>query len=155
MVFEIKQCNASCLYNKDNNTTISHTIPSLPNPEAAWAKRSLAFSARALSLRKRSSSFNSDTSCFAFSRTFIPWSLLSSKYWKSFKVWIAKIFSLHCWATWNKKHYVSMNMLTNQSTNFKNFLLPGAAFTIMPALTQGRQNDAYMPRSLWAKDDGV
>jgi hypothetical protein len=35
-----------------------------------------------------------------------------------------------------------MNMLTNQPTNFKNFLLPGAEFRIMPALTQGRQNDA-------------
>lgn len=61
---------------------------------------SLAFNARARSFLSRSSDVRRVTSCFAFSRTFIPWSLLSSKYWKSFSVCIAKIFSLHCWATW-------------------------------------------------------
>ena len=75
------------------------TTVSLPMPAADWANRSLAFKALTLSLRNRSSSLSKATKDFAFSLTLIPWSLLSSRYWKSFKVWIAYMFSLHCWAT--------------------------------------------------------
>lgn len=43
--------------------------------------------------------FRSVTRALAFSLTLIPWSLFSSMYWKSFNVWMAKIFSLHWSAT--------------------------------------------------------
>lgn len=75
---------------------------SFPTPMAFWANLSLAFRAFARSFFSFSSSDNMATSCFAFSRTFIPWSLLSaSMYWKLVKVLIAWKFSLHCCATWN------------------------------------------------------
>ena len=76
--------------------------PALPTPIAFCAKRSFAFSAFARSFFSRSSSDNKETSCFAFSRTFIPWSLLSiSMCWKEVSVLMAWKFSLHCWATFS------------------------------------------------------
>ena len=53
----------------------------------------------------------------AFSLTFSPWSLFSSTNWKSFKVWIAKMFSLHCWATY--KHQEIFQNWTWHKTSLK------------------------------------
>ena len=90
------------------------------SPAVLWANRSLAFRALTRSFFSLSSSYwhnmnlsileddegglhvtlSRDTMALAFSLTFSPWSLFSSTNWKSFKVWIAKMFSLHCWATY-------------------------------------------------------
>ena len=63
------------------------------------ANRSFAASAFVLSFLNRSSSFNKATRVLDFSRTFCPWSLPSSLYWKSLSVWMVNRFSRHCWAT--------------------------------------------------------
>ena len=63
------------------------------------ANRSFAASALVLSFLNRSSSFNKATRVLDFSRTFCPWSLPSSLYWKSLSVWMVNRFSRHCWAT--------------------------------------------------------
>ena len=101
------------------------------SPAVLWANRSLAFRALTRSFFSLSSSYwhnmnlslleddegglhvtlRRDTMALAFSLTFSPWSLFSSTNWKSFKVWIAKMFSLHCWATCKKAGKINLNLI--------------------------------------------
>ena len=96
------------------------------SPAVLWANRSFAFRALTRSFFNLSSSYKnndlvmvlrpfvtlrSDTMALAFSLTFRPWSLFSSTNWKSFRVWIAKIFSLHCWATCKKAGKINLNLI--------------------------------------------